>query len=382
MYTALLNGKIVQSFDVYNQYGIVVEDKDKTFRLAGPEKSLTCPKCGGRVFFSHGTVKKPYFAHYKGEIDNNISHHTDVKSGEHEDGVFVLYHFLSRFYNVLLDYRLDYKRNANLYIEDKKNLAIEFVYHPDTIKKRLSKMMDYKKNGQESIWVISSKSAFVMDEHIFNQDERTFALEDKNQRIFILDTEKKSLTIRKYLEYFIGVDIAARDKFSKTYDLNQVLFDIEKGFIVHDFDLSYMEERKKFLEAAKKKHQPVNKKVNHLQVKSSDTSKQKLIEIDRKQGRLKSGPEKTCILCSNRTSEYRQSLSENSCICTCVGHSEALAVRVVRKKKTKEVDSEGRKCIICGGISNSDKYILDDDRCIGDCLSKERADSIYKAFNG
>ncbi len=143
-----------------------------------------------------------------------------------------------------------------------------------------------------------------------------------------------------------------------------------------------MEERKKFLEAAKKRHQPVTKKVEHLQVKSSDASRQKLIEMDRKQGRLKSGSEKTCIICGKRTCEYRQSLSENSCICTCVGHSDALAVRVVRKKKTKEVAAEGRKCIICGGISSSDKYILDDEKCIGHCLSKERADSIYKAFNG
>ncbi|WP_240841946.1 competence protein CoiA family protein [Acidaminobacter sp. JC074] len=380
MYTALLNGKLVQSFDVYNQYGLVIEEKDKTFRLAGPEKALTCAKCGGHVYFNHGTVKKPYFSHYKGQMDKSINHHSDVQSGEHEDGVFVLYHYLSRFYDVQLDYRLDFKRNANLYIEGSKNLAIEFVYHPDSIKKRHEKMKDYKKNRQEAIWVISSKSNFVSDEHRFNQDERTFALEDKNQRIFILDTEKKTLTIRKYLEYFIGVDIAARDKFSKTYDLNMVLFDIDKGFIVHDFDLAYMTARKAFEQAGKEKLQPVSEPTRHLEVKSSDESKRKLIEADKKQGRIKTGPEKTCVLCGQLTSEYRQSLSDKTCVCTCVSHSDALAVRVVRKKKTKEVDASGKRCIICGGISSHDKYLIDDESCIGKCLSKERAESIYKAF--
>ncbi len=246
------DGKIVTAIDVLNQNGLMIHSKRTEFKLISANKELLCLVCDEPLVFNAGVKKKPYFSHWKGTYDSD-KHTPIIESFEHKDGKHVLYKYLkhNNMKDIVFDKKLNINRWANLYIEDENNpLIIEYIVNAGEYSSWIKKCKDYKLADLDALWIIDSISVNDRRRELDGYYDVEYQLGelDSKKRIFILDRENKVLTIEKYMEHYIGDVLSKRELFKSSYNLYDIEFKLEVGFMTDKFDCEYMKAYENFLD--------------------------------------------------------------------------------------------------------------------------------------
>lgn len=273
--------KIVAAIEIYNEYGVEIPAVIDEFKIASSKHLFQCIDTGLEVVFCYGKKNIPHFRYIKGTrlIGNAVS---GYESRSHEAGIELLYKYLKKFnlgYDIYMDKKLDFERRANILIDIKPiPIVIEYVVSIGKYASWKEKCDEYLRNGIRAIWIIDYEATEknLTLESGFDDIKYQLGKYNKNNRIYILDRSNQKIHVEKYIEFEIDSLIFKREIFFRQYELNQLQFNLEDGFVLGDFDKDYFEECEKFFtkfkfEYEKQKIEQIKAtKTNELTRKLSD----------------------------------------------------------------------------------------------------------------
>lgn len=200
-------------------------------REASRNGALTCEDCGHPVEFRCGEIRIPYFAHCDGFAHFcSYQEYFKKESKAHKMGKEILHRYFKELYpdaNVRMEYRLENRRRANIYVEqNNQRLAVELERFDIDIQGWEQKHKDYKELGIADLWIIcpnKNKTKFYDSErdlHIFKQ----VLLHELSNMLVFLDVSSEEIHLLKNIEYRNKKGDLIKDKiYIQKYKLSDIL---------------------------------------------------------------------------------------------------------------------------------------------------------------
>ncbi len=278
MFKAKYKDKTICSFDIKNKYGLKDYKLEKQYREAGSNDDITCIDCGDPVILRSGEIRVPYFAHRARNYTCLENNRKSFESEEHKLGIQLLYNYFKINHNaenIEIDYKLDFGRRANLYIQSKeRNFAVEYIVNPMSYAEWIKKDNDYNNNDVAVVWILSTEKFSVDADYDYDFLEMTVSDNNINQTIYSLNTNTLDITIAKYLEYVVEGDVFKRKFYKEMHSMNDLKFDYRRGFLDEFFINNYNQFKKEFNDTCQQEYE----RILQEEVKAE---KQRLVEIER-----------------------------------------------------------------------------------------------------
>lgn len=271
MKQAKYNGRIVASIDIYNEYGVEIPELIDELKVANSKHLLKCIDTDIEVIFCFGEKNIPHFKYVKG-THINVTSESGYESKGHENGIEIIYQYLRKFYfgfDIYMNKKLNIGRRANILIDTKPSpIIIEYVVKIGKYSSWKDKCDEYLANGLNAIWIIDSVSIDedARSNYDFNNIEYQLGRYDKNGRIYVLDRGNRELIVEKYIEFDVDEVTFSRKLFIMKFKIDQIGFNLQQGFSLKDFDESYEQDKKKFIEECQTGYNKIQRKeLRHIQ---------------------------------------------------------------------------------------------------------------------
>ena len=211
--------KIVYAFTVIENF-----NEERKLRKAGELNQLICPCCRRPVHLRYGRILRPHFSHKSDDANHSCSYNEE--SMTHILGKEILYRYFRSKYpdvGIRFDYRLPSGRKANLYCSfpDGKELAVEFQRTNMSVVEWEERSESYRNSGLKALWILNftDREYKALHSDQFLSFFKQMVLHDTDNRLLLLNVDKKILTVSKNITYHV---------MDKSYDL---------GFLSRDYPL-------------------------------------------------------------------------------------------------------------------------------------------------
>lgn len=275
MLNALLDGKVICSFDVKNKYGNHITKKYEEYKRASEKGQLTCEECGTEVIFKAGDIKIPHFAH---KSHNSNCYFRDIKeSEEHRKGKSIIYYWLKSLDigRVFVDNRYG-NRSANVSLESyNKVFAFEFMRNETNVTKWDNKKNDYEKMNIDDYYFFSAKDYRKKYDETKEQFRKIVQRYSPDGIVKMLDTESQKIIVLKYMDVYDSNNEMISSKISsKEYDMLNVQIGLN-GLEYKGFEELYNYAFNRYEYGVFKKHN------EEMELKKQAEEYKKIVELSR-----------------------------------------------------------------------------------------------------
>lgn len=191
------------------------EYTEKQIRDLGLERQLSCPKCGGAVFFCAEGKVTSHFKHFENPCEDKHIYKYDINTERHHKSVELFYYWLCKQYpdvQIVKDKYLtwdDMEQKADLYLEvNEVKVAIEIQFKHINFDDMEEKRCFYSKMGIKDIWIFVKNDTFKpgtpYERHYYRSNNRELYFYCESSRKFIyFKGLKKELFMEGNMKFYI-----------------------------------------------------------------------------------------------------------------------------------------------------------------------------------